>query len=260
LIYKNEWRFKEGSNEQIIQIIMKYGFIADIDAHRHAEIAEFRWHAWYSGRGITRYAVTTNGETPTYMHVLLFPNMKSQIDHKDKNGLNNIEENLRSGADGINQRNRSGTREGEIAGVINLEHRRQTIAYWTERDGKSVRKQFTWSQFNNDKKAAYEAAVKCRTENNDRVMKELADNPRITPIQKKGKRPKVSNTGVKNVRFMPSQNLIRANITINNKSHQKNFHLSKYSKEDAIENARLWVAKIQEENPSQKKKQKVNNN
>ena len=189
---------------------------------------------------------------------MLFPDIKPPRDHIDGNGLNNTKSNVRCGSFGINNRNQVHARNKGISGVTVLEHRKRTKAVWQEADGRVVEKIFTWSKFES-KEAAYREAVKCRTENNQRVIKELLDNPPTCKNSRKTNGTPVSNTGIKNVMYNPSASRIQAEVVIDKKRFYKNFKLVDYagSKDAATEAGRAWVEQIRSENPSQKKKQKV---
>lgn len=83
-------------------IPLTQGFRALVDDEDFEELSRFRWHAHRSGRGgyrivAMRNSPTINGrQTKIYMHrqVLDAP-PGSEVDHKDRNPLNNQKNNIR---------------------------------------------------------------------------------------------------------------------------------------------------------------------
>lgn len=83
-----------------MRIKTKHGFIIYFDAHRRHLVERYGWTAHASGR--TRYARHRNGGDSVYLHNLILEEMLGRplepgeyCDHRDGNGLNNSDENLR---------------------------------------------------------------------------------------------------------------------------------------------------------------------
>jgi hypothetical protein len=253
-IFRNEWRYKDGSDNAIIEIIMKDGHITTIDTNNFDKVRLYRWFSIKSGK--TRYArAKINGITVS-LHKFLFSHIKSPIDHKDWNGLNNITTNIRTGAYGINRRNVINYHNSIIAGISIYEDRKQTSVRWVEADGTPKSKLFSWSKYSS-KEEAYEAAVKCRTDNNERVMKYLEEHPPNKPYKRNATKSKNTSGVVGLFRDTNSDNF-RAEMTINKQKFRKSFLISTYGDKDkAFEAGKLWIEKIREENPVHEKKRKV---
>lgn len=250
---RNRWRYKEGSDEKIIEIELTQGKIALIDADRLEEIMQFRWFAAKGDeRRSTHYARTEHGkrsdgtEGYMFMHVFLFPELKRPRDHIDHNGLNNTRVNIRQGTNGINERNRL-SKKPHI-GIVVLAHRQQYRAVWHEKNGQQRMKTFTWSKYES-KEAAYTAAVSCRTENNNRVIDEIMRlqevNPDIT-FAKQETISRPSNSGYKNItvrREKGKSPRAVAEITIDKNRHSKSFVASSYegNLDNAINAANRWI-------------------
>jgi hypothetical protein len=260
---KNEIRYKEGSGNQLMEIITKDGHIVTIDADQYEKIYKYRWCTAAFGSNNHRYAVTnirnpeTGEKTLETMHVLLYPDIEPPRDHIDRNGLNNARSNIRSGAAGVNHRNRTPVREDATVGVATIEYLRRYKAFWMEANGFAKSKTFSWSKYDS-KEQAYAAALKCRTENNERVIREILANPEKSQRKQKSQ-PHISNSGIKNVICYYKIKTIRATKTINKKRFTKEFGYTSIpgSKEEAIEKGRLYIEQIKQENPSEKKKRKT---
>lgn len=170
---KNRWRYKEGSDEKIIEIELTQGKVAQIDAHRLEEVQKYRWVAKKDGRtyyAITRIKIANNKLQIIAMHIMLFFDIIPPRDHIDRNGLNNTYVNVRSGANGINRRNSQGKRQNP--GVLDQPNFNRYRVVWKEADGKTKEKYFSWSKYPT-KETAYESAVLCRKTNAERVIDEL---------------------------------------------------------------------------------------
>ena len=93
------------------EIKLTQGFVALVDDEDYKELNQFKWHVTKIGR--TYYAVRNNriskGKREILrMHriILGVTDRKIKIDHKDNNGLNNQNENLRLASQAQNCRNK----------------------------------------------------------------------------------------------------------------------------------------------------------
>jgi hypothetical protein len=166
---RNRWRYKEGSDEKIIEIELTQGKISLIDAERLEEVQKYRWITQKSGN--TYYAITRNKDDNnvlkiTAMHIMLFSDITPPRDHIDRNGLNNTSVNLRSGANGINRRNSKNN------GVLEQSRFKRYRVIWREKDGKTKEKYFLWSKYSS-KEEAYALAVLYRKLKAESVIQEL---------------------------------------------------------------------------------------
>lgn len=265
---KNRWRYKEGSDEKIIEIELTKGQIALIDAERLPEILQHRWHAKQEQPPYqdTYYAYTAKymgvDAKPmikhTSMHTFLFPEIPAPRDHIDRNGLNNTNANIRNGANGINERNiRSGGRDiGIGTDNINKSYR----ASWIEANGLKKHKDFRWGHYPS-KEESYAAAVAHREENAKRIMDELIE------AQKTGQKferhkpiPLSSNTGQKNICMQYKDGnpyRVMACIQIDGKRNMKNFSAFQYGGDinKAIEAANVWIKTLKQ--PKNQLKRKI---
>lgn len=261
----NRWRYKNGSDEKIIEIELTQGKVAQIDAHRLEEVQKYRWWAVKTQNNTDVYYAKSEvynpkeGEPKTpFMHVMLFPDIRPPRDHIDRDGLNNVASNIRCGLNGINSRN-VGTKKANM-GITEQSRFQRFRAIWREKDGRSVEKLFTWSKYSN-KDAAYAAAVACRKENADRVVKELeelnATNPNNKP-ERYVKRKQAPKSGLRNILIRDEgtrSHRVEVAIEINKKRFTKSFSLNAHNDDidDALEAAKEWLEKIKTENPKKRK-------
>jgi hypothetical protein len=263
---KNRWRYKEGSDEKIIEIELTQGKVAQIDSERLEEIQKYKWWAYKpGGSSKTMYART---EIPVYevvdkkillMHVFLFPDIKPPRDHIDHDGLNNISGNIRSGIHGINQRN--SITKSKTTGINEDTLLKRYVASWTDTNGRNVRKIFSWSKYP-DLESAYNAAVLYKTSNTDRVIKEIetinTNNERIMPEKYVKKPKKRSNSGIEHITILNKDTthpIVKVNYTANRKSVYKTFPIFKYNFDIdlAIEAAKEWLEEAKKQNPKKRK-------
>lgn len=263
---KNRWRYKEGSDEKIVEIELTKGQIALIDAERLPEILQHRWHArqeqppyqdtYYAGTGQYMGVNAKPKIKQILMHTFLFPEIPAPRDHIDRNGLNNTKSNIRSGANGINERNiRSGGRD---IGVTFNSVRKGYKATWCEANGKKRDKDFIIDQYPSEKDA-YKAAVAYREENSKRVIDEIIETQKEgRKIKRHKPKSKESNTGHKNICMIYKDGKpcsVRASIQIENKNNAKKFSASRYEGDinKAIDAAKEWLEKVKAENPKKRK-------
>lgn len=79
-------------------IIVKPGYIVLVDDSDYEFVSQFKWHL-VSGKYTTyatRHLYVNNKRTTRTMHLdLIHPPTGFEVDHKDRNGLNNQRDNLR---------------------------------------------------------------------------------------------------------------------------------------------------------------------
>lgn len=261
---RNRWRYKAGSDEKIIEIELTQGKVAQIDADRLEEVQRHKWYVRHSYKGVY-YAKTwakKGGKSVTFdMHLYLFPNIIAPRDHIDRNGLNNIATNLRSGANGINERNRRSDKQD--IGVRKMADRNAFRANWTDSVGKMHGKLFTWSRYSSVDDA-YKAAVAWRTHHNQLAMTEIIEaHQNSRPIQSTAPPPpppKPAHEGTicylhKGGEFYR----VKADIRIDGKRISKHFSVFQFeNKEKATKAAKKWLDEMYDEN--QRKKRKIDDN
>ena len=88
------------------QIPLSQGKVALVSDHRYEYLNQFNWFASFDG--YNWYAERVNGENKIKMHreIMGVTDPMVFIDHKDDNGLNNQDENLRECTNAENQRKR----------------------------------------------------------------------------------------------------------------------------------------------------------
>ena len=75
------------------EIELSQGLVALCDPSDAEFLRGYRWHALRIHKRI--YAATTVDGRRSYMHRMLMPDVR-EVDHRDRNGLNNRRENLRA--------------------------------------------------------------------------------------------------------------------------------------------------------------------
>lgn len=82
----------------VSEIELVGGLKAKVDTYNLRRLSKYRWYAHRSKGSLTTYAkaITKSGKT-VYMHRLVCPPPRGMVtDHVDRDGLNNVRENLRS--------------------------------------------------------------------------------------------------------------------------------------------------------------------
>lgn len=89
----------------IIIVPLTQGKHALIDLEDWDKIRPYKWSTWETTGGV--YAHTLSGKKRIIMHHLILPRIVSYvIDHRDRNGLNNLRTNLRYATYAENARNK----------------------------------------------------------------------------------------------------------------------------------------------------------
>lgn len=110
IVHKSGWHNKPPSKVVVVgdvaQITLACGRIATVDAADAELVSEKRWHIC---RGVgTDYAITRINGRRTYLHrLLLNPAPRQDVDHRNRNGLDNRRANLRLCTDSQNSANRT---------------------------------------------------------------------------------------------------------------------------------------------------------
>jgi hypothetical protein len=251
---KNRWRYKEGSDEKIIEIELNHGKVAQIDADKLNEVGRYKWRAekatnsdrlYYARTDIPKVERTKN--KTMRMHVFLFPNILPPRDHIDHDSLNNTKTNIRCGLNGVNARNVIMKKKKDI-GVVNIPQRKQTVASWIEANNKPISKIFYWSDYKT-KDDAYSAALLCRQENSDRVITELEkineSNPKNVP-EKYISKPRSTNSGLQHITIDGKDGCpksVRVRYCVNKKRVSKSFLILTYDNniDKTVEVAKKWL-------------------
>lgn len=122
-------------------------------------------HRWCLKRGRdTWYAMAGTKKSPEGKHstielpIYLYPEIPGPRDHKDGNGLNNRQENVRRGDDSLNERYRQErayrtNQSTGICGVSRQQNRHSYRAYWSDIAGKQQRKGFLVRDYGSDEEA-----------------------------------------------------------------------------------------------------------
>lgn len=121
------------------EIKLTQGKVALIDDEDYDRLNQWRWYAWRCGN--TYYAVRKK-KNPTIfilMHRLILDTPSDmQVDHKDRNGLNNQKSNIRNCNNSDNQHNKIGWSKSGFKGVYLNTYKRKTIKFraMIQNDGK----------------------------------------------------------------------------------------------------------------------------
>lgn len=107
------------------QIPLTQGKVALVSEHRFEYLTQWQWHAFFNGWNW--YAVRTVGKDTVYMHrdIMNAP-AGMDVDHRDGDGLNNADDNLRVCTSTQNKANRSKQKNNK-SGFKGVR--------WHERDG-----------------------------------------------------------------------------------------------------------------------------
>jgi hypothetical protein len=116
-----------------IELLGKYGGVSLVDDGDFDFLSQFSWHQ--TGSGYAARSIRTGPDTTEviFMHQLIFPNYIKgihEIDHKDRDKLNNTRDNLIITSKSGNQHNRS-TREDSTSGYSGVN--RHTDGRWRAR-------------------------------------------------------------------------------------------------------------------------------
>jgi len=95
------------------EIPLMHGKVARISDHQYERVMQFHWFAW---KVKTTWYAVRNGNGQRYLHrfVMNIDDPKIQVDHKDGDGLNCQDENLRACSNSENSRNSRG--KGSVSG------------------------------------------------------------------------------------------------------------------------------------------------
>lgn len=98
----------------------KLNLVSTISVDKFQDISRFNWRPWAPPHSKTRYAIRNDGKTTVKMHRQIL-GLKNEVlvDHKDGNGLNNRDYNLRVATSAQNQWNRipAGNGSSQYKGV-----------------------------------------------------------------------------------------------------------------------------------------------
>ena len=156
---ENPWRYKAGE-ATTIEMLLPCGRITQISAHRHQDIRMYPWHSSIHKRLI--YVTTSYMEGGRQKNRNLHAVLNGQFairDHINRDGLDNRDENIRDGDDGVNGLNK----HLKTGGVTRSEKQHSWKAVWTGLSGKPESKTFTWEKGNiTSEKLQHEAALEHR--------------------------------------------------------------------------------------------------
>lgn len=224
-----------------------------ISAKWFKRVKKERWCAWKSAS--TFYAIATIDGKSVKMHRLLTDFQYKIVDHINGNGLFNIDENLRSGEHGVNERNQK-----NATGVTYVEGRQSFKARYVEYNGKIEQLGFHVQNYDS-KDEAFRAASDWYHSNNDRVKARILQEGPCPKNDKKKRESRSSNSGEKNICDYEDKNGYKVCIERNGKSTSRWFSYTTRSKESALQEAIVFRDAFIAANPPKKgirpKKQKT---
>src|SRR6185295_6383634 len=255
---KNPYRLTAGEPD-VMEILLNHNRVTKIDAHRHAEIKGKRWTA-HTPKAETSYVGSGWDEGHAQLlHVLLFPNIIPPRDHINRDPLDNRAVNIRSGANGINQRNQplsAGGVRKDIKGKC-------FVACWVAIDGSGRSKSFRWKDYENEE-ACRLAAVAFRKQMADGVVERISAMQKEAggkaEIARVGRRPRNNRVGAKNLNYINGRDGERAGIvaaiTINGVLYNRYwaFALHNNDVDRIIEEAKRWLEQTKLDHPRQPRK------
>jgi len=91
------------------EIKLPSGHVCQVDDIDYGHLMQFKWFIWIGKTNTyarTCFNLPDGKRSWVYMHRMIMPNTK-EVDHKDKNGLNNTRNNLRAASRSDNMKNRA---------------------------------------------------------------------------------------------------------------------------------------------------------
>lgn len=150
-------------NEKIMYMKInskKYGehfvYFNTIDYNK---IKKYRWYIEKSKSGTFYCKSNIDGKNVKLHRFILNVDKKYIIDHKDRNGLNNVRDNLRITNKKINNRNKKSSNKLSFNGVSFDKKRNRYIVFWVDDDSRYHRKTFSIKKYGNK---ALEKAIRFR--------------------------------------------------------------------------------------------------
>lgn len=136
-----------------------------------------RIRGWNSTKDKTVYARTGSGNNDKLIHKILYKQFE-EIDHIDRNGLNNLEYNIREGKGRVNANNKS-IQTNNSTGHTGVEwydegNKQRWKAVWVDEDGNRKTKSFSVAKWGKgDKEVAMQHAIKHREQMNRKTKESL---------------------------------------------------------------------------------------
>lgn len=227
-----------------VEIKLTQDQVTVVDASRLDELKDYKCHA---ARRKSKYYARLSGSG--LMHRFLTDCQWEEVDHKDGNGLMNIDSNLRDGTK-INQRN-----QVRAVGHTYDEHSEGCVARYYGYNGKCVTRRFYTSDYGT-RELAEEAAKEWYQRESLAVIARIE---RDGECKGKPKRPKrTSNSGESNIFEYPSAYHVR--FKRKGVAYSKYFSFTTIPKEEALQQAVAWRDEILAQHPPSKtgpKRQKI---
>jgi hypothetical protein len=238
---KNKYRFIDG----YIEFQLFGGLIGKIDIIDINLLLEYIWH---SKKSFKRFYIATHyKKSQKYIHNLICPQWK-QVDHINRDGLDNRRCNLRDGCrDNINVKNQSKRTDNKSGktGVSYSTYNNTWVIQWPE-NGKRKIKRFSVSKYGDiqakqlaiefrvklDEKLGIENGYESDCENKEEIIPEIVIE-KFTP-----KLVTTNTSGIHGVSLSTNKLSWVAYWTVNGKRKSKSFSIKKHGNEEAKEMAR----------------------
>jgi hypothetical protein len=231
---RNKYRYVEGYVEvqlygEHIGKISKKDLPLFIKCIWHANKGHNRWYMSHSGK-------KTKGIPPQIFHRLLHPEWP-EIDHINRNGLDNRRSNLRNGSNTVNVKNQS-KRSDNTSGKTGVCYDRSTNCWrvqWPE-DGKRKKKSFSANKYGME--GAKELATQFRVQLDQRLgitngytsdCEDVVAECQPTPIIEVITLDKTNTSGINGVRF--NGKAWTASWSVDGKRGSKTYSLRDYGDE-----------------------------